>query len=121
MRQPLGSRTHGILDYVTGASLVAASRVPPLKGRFAGTVAAATGANVLGLSAVTDYEVGALRLLPFKAHLAMDALTAIGLLGLPWITDQAKSGVDRILPLAVGAMELGAVLLTDPEGRGVTG
>jgi hypothetical protein len=121
MRRPLGSRGHGIMDYVTGASLLGASRLPPLRGRFAGTVAAATGANVLGLSAVTDYEVGALRLLPFKAHLAMDALTGIGLLALPWIADAAESAVDRIVPLTVGVMELGAVLATDPEGRGLTG
>jgi hypothetical protein len=121
MRQPLGSRAHGIMDYVTGASLVAASRLPPLKGTFAGTVAAATGSNVLGLSAVTDYEVGLLRLLPFKAHLALDALTGVGLLALPWIADQAENARDRIVPLAIGVLELGAVIATDPEGRGLTG
>jgi hypothetical protein len=109
------------MDYVAGVTLLGASRLPMLRGTFAGTVAAATGANQVALSAVTDYEVGLLRLLPFKAHLALDALTGVGLLGVPWLAEQAATQRDRIVPVAIGVMEIGAVLLTDPEGRGITG
>ncbi len=79
MRKPIGSLLHGALDYLTGTSLVAASRLPALNGSFAGRALLAAGANHLAYSLVTDYELGALRKLPYKVHLAIDAAGALGL------------------------------------------
>ena len=114
MQQPIGSKLHGALDYLTGASLVAASQLPVLRDRFAGRALLAAGANHLAYSLVTDYELGLLRKLPYKAHLALDAVGAIGLVAAGATRDDA---VDRFVPLGVGLYELGAVLLSDPDGR----
>ena len=115
MKQPIGSRLHGVLDYLTGASLVAASFLPPLRGRFAGRALLAAGANHLAYSLVTDYELGAVRKLPYRVHLALDAL---GALGLAAAGATRSKPLDRFVPLGVGAYELGAVLLSDPNGGG---
>ncbi len=122
MRQPIGSRVHGVLDYLTGVSLLAASRVPALRGSFAARAIAVAGANHLAYSAVTDYELGMVRRLPYQAHLALDGVGALGLIAAPWITGVARgSRRDWIIPLGVGVYELGAVMLSDPSGRGAGG
>ncbi len=115
MRQPIGSLLHGALDYLTGASLVAASRVPTLAGSFAGRALLAAGANHLAYSLVTDYELGVVRKLPYKAHLAVDA---VGALGLVVAGATRKDPYDRYIPIGVGLYELGAVAMSDPQGGG---
>jgi hypothetical protein len=117
MKQPIGSRLHGALDYLTGASLVAASRSPVLRGRFAGRALLAAGANHLVYSLVTDYELGVLRKLPYKLHLLLDAA---GALGLASVGATRSDAVDRFVPIGVAVYELGAVLLSDPGGGGPT-
>jgi NAD(P)-dependent dehydrogenase (short-subunit alcohol dehydrogenase family) len=115
MKPPIGSRLHGALDYLTGTSLVAASQLPAVRDRFAGRALLAAGAGHLGYSLVTDYELAPVRKLPYRAHLAIDALGAAGLVAAGASRDEA---IDRLLPIGVGAYELGAVLLSDPRGDG---
>jgi NAD(P)-dependent dehydrogenase (short-subunit alcohol dehydrogenase family) len=115
MKPPIGSRLHGALDYLTGTTLVAASQLPALRGRFAGRALLAAGANHLGYSLVTDYELAPVRKLPYRAHLALDAVGAAGLVAAGATRDEA---LDRLVPIGVGAYELGAVLLSDPQGDG---
>ena len=116
MRQPIGSRLHGFLDYLTGTSLAVASQLPPLRGSFAGRALCAAGASHLAYSLVTDYELGVLRKLPYRLHLALDAGGAVGLAA---AGATRSDPVDRFVPIGVGLYELGAVLLSDrnPEGR----
>ncbi len=116
MTQPIGSRLHGALDYLTGAMLIGASRLPALQGRFAGRVLGATGANHLAYSLFTDYELGAIKVLPYKAHLALDTVGALGLAAGPWLAGR-DDPLDRWVPVAVGLYELSAVALSDPSGR----
>jgi hypothetical protein len=114
MWQPIDTRIHGALDYLTGGSLMAASQLPALRGRFAGRVVLAAGIGHLAYSLVTDYELGVLKKLPYRVHLAVDASGAVGLIaaGAP-----RSSAVDRFVPIGVGLYELGALLLSDPSGR----
>jgi hypothetical protein len=114
-KQPIGSRLHGALDYLTGTSLVAASRLRPLRGRFAGRALLAAGAGHLAYSLVTDYELGVLRKLPYKVHLVLDALGASGLAAAGALRNDP---IDRFVPIGVGVYELVAVLLSDPNGGG---
>ena len=115
MRQPIGSRLHGALDYFTGTALIGASLLPPLRGRFAGRALLVAGVNHLAYSLVTDYELGALRKLPYKVHLVLDAG---GALGLAAAGATRSDKVDRLVPIGVGVYELGAVVLSDPNGGG---
>ena len=117
MRQPIGSLLHGALDYLTGTSLIAASRLPTLRGSFAGRALLAAGSNHLLYSSVTDYELGIVRKLPYKAHLAIDAAGALGLVA---AGATRRDPFDRYIPVGVGLYELTAVLMTDPHGSART-
>ena len=110
MRQPIGSLLHGALDYLTGTSLIAASRLPRLNGSFAGRALLAAGANHLAYSAVTDYELGVWRKVPYPAHLAVDALAGSSLLAI----GVASSGRDRAVLAGTGLFELTVTALSDP-------
>ncbi|MDQ4048582.1 MAG: hypothetical protein M3131_04250 [Actinomycetota bacterium] len=113
MKQPIGSRLHGALDYLTGVSLLGGSRLPALRGRFAGYALLAAGANHLAYSLLTDYELGVVRKLPYRLHLVLDAAGALGLVAAGATRSDA---VDRFVPIGVGLYELGAVVLSDPGG-----
>lgn len=119
MRPPIGSSLHGALDYITGTKLIAASFLPFLRGTFAGRVLRIAGASHIGYSLITDYELGAVKVLPYKVHLGIDALGAVGLAAAPYVA--GRDGLDRWIPVAVGAYELGAVAMSDPRGRGIGG
>jgi hypothetical protein len=120
-RRPISSRLHGILDYTTAATLVAAPALLGLGGTPAGRILRGAGATHAGYSAVTRYELGAVKLLPYRAHLALDAVAAIGLTASPWLFGTARRGRAHWLPHVVfGIYELGAVALSDPSGVGHT-
>jgi hypothetical protein len=73
--QLISPKVHGVLDYLTGAALLAG---PSLTGlRQAGGPTAQlplAGAAILGQAAITDYDMGLLKLLPFGTHLKADKL-----------------------------------------------
>jgi len=120
MRRPVDSTLHGVVDYTAGAFLLTAF---PRLARIAGTrsarqirVAAAVHG---GYSTVTDYPLGIVKLLPFKAHLGIDALGALALAATPFVTGQYEQGRDQWVPhVALCAFELASLALTDPTGRG---
>ena len=120
MNRPIGSRLHGVLDYLTGAMLIGASQLPPLRDRFAGRALGVAGAGHVGYSLITDYELGLARVLSYRAHLGLDAVGAIALAAAPWLVGR-ESARDRWAPTAAGIYELGAVALSDPGGRGRVG
>lgn len=108
---------HGIVDYVTASALLAAPDVLRLKQTSPSAIAPrVTGAMAAAYSTLTDYELGVKRLLPMKAHLAMDAASGALLAGLPWATRSAKRGPRYWVPhLAVGLAEIGLALTTKTE------
>lgn len=62
---------------------------------------------------------GAVRAIPFKAHVALDAAGALALAALPFATGQYKQGKRQWVPhLALAAFELASLAMTDPTGRG---
>jgi hypothetical protein len=113
MPKPIGRRLHGIIDYVTGVTCLALSRLPMLRGRFAGRALLIGGANSLTYSALTDYEVGIVRVLPYQVHLVLDALSALGLGAVAAMQDDP---IDRYVPLGLASMELCVVLLSERDG-----
>ena len=86
MRRPISPRLHGVLDYSTSAAIALAPRLldfPRPARRLADTLA--TGYT--GMSAVTDYPLGAKRVLPFKAHGAMELVIGAALPAMPSCLD----------------------------------
>ncbi len=66
---------HGILDYAVAVTLIAAPFILDFRAdsEFAHWLSVAAGVGLFVYSLLTDYSVGALSAIPFKAHLALDA------------------------------------------------
>ncbi len=121
----ISTRLHGAGDYATGVGLLAVPHLLGVDDPVAAGVLRGTGAAILGLSAVTDYELGILRRLPMPVHLFIDAATGATLAagGGLWLRRRGGGVASRLrrrgggtmnwLPhVVVGAAEIGAAALT---------
>jgi hypothetical protein len=118
--RPVDSTLHGVVDYTAGATLLT---VFPKAAGIAGTRSArqirAAAAFHAAYSTITDYPLGVVKLLPFRAHLALDALGALALAATPFVTGQYNEGRKAWIPhVAVCLFELSSLAMTDPTGRG---
>ena len=118
--RPVDSTLHGVVDYMAGATLTTV--MPKLAG-VEGTRSArqirTAGAVHATYSTMTDYPLGIVKLIPFKAHLALDAVGALALAATPFVTGQYKRGRRQWVPhVALAAFELMSLAMTDPTGKG---
>ena len=118
--RPIDSTLHGVTDYSVGTFLMTVfPNVAGIEGtRSAGQIRTA-GAIHAGYSTLTDYPLGIVKAIPFKAHLAIDAIGALALAATPFVTGQWKKGTDQWVPhVALAAFELSSLAMTDPTGKG---
>ena len=116
----IDTRTHGIIDYVTGALLIVA---PYLFGFATGGPAQwlpqLIGAAIIVMSLLTRYELSVAKLIPLKAHLSVDAATGVLLAASPWLFGFAE--VIWWPHLLVGLTEIVVAMMTkrvpETEGR----
>ena len=123
------TKAHGAIDMATGPALVAA----PTLFRMNGNTGATVPPRVFGTAAtlyslLTDYEFGLKRVLPMRAHLALDVVGGIALAAAPWVSGAARNGVRHWLPHAlVGGQSLFLALTTKeqppraPRARAILG
>ena len=71
MFRPISTMVHGILDYVTAPTLIALPRMLGW-GQKVTWLLNGAGVGVLGYSLLTRYELGLVKVLPMKVHLAID-------------------------------------------------
>jgi hypothetical protein len=110
--QVISTRTHGAIDYLTGAGLLVA---PPLLGISDEPAAAyalrAAGLAAMAYSLLTDYEFGLVRIIPMPAHLAMDAASGVLVAASPWLFGFAGRGPRYRRPhVVIGLAEVLAAL-----------
>lgn len=107
----ISSKLHGVLDYLVGIILI----ISPWLFGFANPGAQMTIPVTLGIGAiiysiVTKYELGIFKIIPFRIHLIIDALSGILLASSPWLFGFADN---VYLPhLVFGTLEIVVVLLT---------
>lgn len=112
----INRKVHAVLDYITGALLIAA----PWLFNFADVeaakwVAIAVGIMILVMSFITDYEGGGKKLLSMSTHLMIDVVAGIFLAASPWILNFHEH---VYLPhLIVGILEIGAGLMTEKDSQ----
>ncbi|MDX6699223.1 MAG: hypothetical protein QOE65_2620 [Solirubrobacteraceae bacterium] len=118
--RPIDSTLHGVTDYTVGSFLTTAfPRVAGLKGTRAERQIRVAGALHVGYSTLTDYPLGAVKAIPYRAHLAIDALGALALAATPFVTGQWKKGRREWVPhVALALFELSSLAMSDPSGRG---
>lgn len=107
----IDTRTHGVLDYLTGALLLVA---PYLFGFADGGIAQwlpqTLGAMTILMSLITDYELSVAKTIPLGVHLGVDVASGVLLAVSPWLFGFA----DLIWwpHLLVGLMEIVVPLVT---------
>jgi hypothetical protein len=118
--RPIDSTLHGVTDYSVGTMLMTAfPRLAGVEGTPSARQIRIAGAAHAGYSTVTDYPLGIVKLLPYKAHLAIDAVAALALAATPFVTGQWKKGRKHWVPhVALCAFELSSLVMTDPKGKG---
>lgn len=110
-QRPITLRAHGVLDY--GYSLLLA--MAPWLFQFSAEAAPRDTAVALGIMALmwsvaTDYPLGMIRLLPFRAHLWLDAIAGMVLVLAPWMTPMSDKA--RLVLVGFGVVALIVNLLT---------
>ena len=107
----ISTKAHGVLDYLMGVLLIAA---PWLLGFANGTAAqwvpVTLGIIMLVMSLFTNYELGAIKVIPMGFHLGMDVLSGILLAASPWLF--GFSDVVYLPHLILGIAEAGAGIMT---------
>jgi hypothetical protein len=118
--RPVDATLHGVVDYSAGALLLTVfPKAAGIEGTRQARQIRTAAAIHAGYSTITSYPLGIVKLLPFKAHLALDAVGAIALAATPFITGQFKKGRSQWLPhVALSLFELSSLAITDPTGRG---
>ncbi len=118
--RPVDSTLHGVMDYSAGATLMTLfPRLAGISGTRAARQIRVAGAIHAAYSALTDYPLGAVRILPYRAHLALDAVGALALAATPFVTGQSRQGRREWVPhVALCAFELASLAMSDPTGRG---
>lgn len=108
------TQVHGVVDYATGGALLAAPRLLGLGGVPASArVLQLAGGGAALYSAITDYELGALKVIPMPVHLALDAASGALVAASPWLFGFAREGSRYWLPhVLVGAFEVLAAATT---------
>jgi hypothetical protein len=105
------TKTHGYLDYLMGALLIAAPWIFDFNRGGAETwVPVILGVAMIGMALMTDYELGASRQISMRTHLTMDLVSGVLLAVSPWLF-----GFNDYIwepHLILGLLEIGASLMT---------
>ena len=114
--QPLSRREHAVTDYSYIPTVAAA---PELFG-FADDPRAARAARVFaGTILVSTFftraEWGVVRVMPYKAHVTIDAAAGVAALLAPWVCGFADNRAARNTFLAMGVAGLVVGLISRPE------
>ena len=118
--RPITATLHGATDYSVGAMLMTVfprlARIEDTRG--AGQIRTAAAIHA-GYSTFTAYPLGIVKAIPFKAHLALDAVGALALAATPFVTGQWKKGRREWVPhVGLALFELSSLVMTDPTGKG---
>jgi hypothetical protein len=118
--RPIDATLHGVTDYTAGSFLMTGfPKVAGIEGTRSARQIRAAGAIHAGYSTLTDYPLGIAKVLPYQAHLALDAIGALALAATPFVTGQFLKGRKHWMPhVALCLFELSSLVLTDPTGRG---
>ena len=118
--RPVDATLHGVVDYQAGALLTTVfPKLAGIEGTRAASQIRTAGAIHAGYSTLTDYPLGVVKVIPYKAHLAIDALGALALAATPFVTGQWKKGRRQWVPhVGLCLFELSALLMSDPTQKG---
>ncbi len=105
---------HGALDYLASGVNLAFPRLLGLHDApWAARAPRIDGVAGAGYSLITDYELGALKVLPMPVHLAFDAAKGVFMAASPWLFGFAENGTRYWLPhVLMGSADVLAAMAT---------
>jgi hypothetical protein len=108
-------KMHAYLDYPVAAALIALPFVLGLGGADPLALQLSVGAGIAAfiLTLLTDHQLGVYRIIPYKGHLAIDALVGIVFVIAPFVF--SFQGVDASYYWVIGGTVLTVVSLQKPE------
>ncbi len=109
----ISTKVHGAIDYTVG-SLMTSSPLLGVKGSIENAVPVTLGIGATIYSLFTDYELGAVRTLPMKYHLALDIMSGAVLCATPLIYKKMDKKA-KISFVALGLFEIAAGIFTKLE------
>ena len=112
--QLIGTRAHGMLDYIVGAFLAASPWLLGFYSKGPETwIPFALGISTILYSLLTDYELGIIKKISMSLHLTLDLMGAVFLGISPWACNFA----DQVwIPhVAVAAVEIVVVLMSQQK------
>lgn len=107
------TKVHGALDYAVGTIMTSTPLLNFIKDKEANAILLGSGIGVTTYSMLTDYELGAKRLIPMKWHLTMDFIDGAFIALSPWLFKFEKSL--RVPFVLTGVMEMALALFTQTE------
>ncbi|HYP17366.1 MAG TPA: SPW repeat protein [Opitutus sp.] len=107
------TRIHGVLDYALGLLLILSPRLFGFQtGGIEAKLPVILGVSALVYSLLTRYELGLVKVLPFRVHMTLDFLSGLLLAISPWVFGFADTvWVPHVL---FGLLEIGVVMMTVP-------
>ena len=111
--QVISTKTHGILDYMTVGFALAFPRVLRCSNEFTNAVTM-IALGKLGYAMMTKHELGAAKLIPMKAHLAMDAVGGATLAALPFLMDEENPAAVACA-VGMGLFDIAAAPITSTD------
>jgi len=115
MPKPISTKTHGVLDFLTVGFALAFPRVLNCNKAFTNAVTM-LALGKLGYGLLTRHELGAYKLIPMKAHLAMDAVGGAALCALPFLTDEDDVAA-QCCAIGMGVFDIAAAPMTETAMR----
>jgi hypothetical protein len=107
------TRMHGMLDYLTVGILFTLPRALGWSGQVTRMMSSAA-LSTLGYSLLTRYELGLFKVLPMKAHLALDAMSGAAFCSAPWLFPNEEMSVTGTMA-GLGLFEIAVALTTETE------
>ena len=116
MKKLISRQTHGVMDYGYAAMVSGSPEMIGFRDEETATaLCRLVGSGVLLSSLMTRYELGLVRVIPFKAHLAADVAAGLFTLAAPWLFGFSRNQAARNTFVAAGAVSILAGLLTEPK------
>jgi hypothetical protein len=111
--KPISTKVHGMIDYASAGTLLVLPRVLKWDKTVTNLLTGAGVATAL-YSVLTRYELGVVKRLPMKAHLAMDGASGAMLAASPLLLPEEGPAVVGTL-VGFGAFEVAASLMTKTQ------
>jgi hypothetical protein len=103
---PIPLVVHGLIEYAAGAVFLAAPFVLSFDSDAATGISVALGVLVLAVAASTEGPTSLVNQIPQAAHVALDYVTVVLLVGMPFIAGFSDEGEPTAFFIAIGAVHL---------------